>query len=924
MPETPNNVKKQVYVSKENLQKVLEFLKTQNETLYLRKGAEAASAAKVKNALTLTVGDTDVVFNGSEAKSTAVAAKVHSHTASNISDFDGAVKKVVFGSENTQGTVTAHKHDNLDALNKISDTYISDWNAKIGVKDVAKLEYANNAMEGVADVKTAIDVLVKNIQIGSAAISATTANVNGLADRLTQAEKDIDQAEKDIDALETKVGDASSGLVKKVADLEKANAAGGAVANAIKAAKDAADNAQKTADNAAAAVVTEKGRAEGEEAKLKASIDAINDGTTGILAEAKKYADGKDTEIKNTIGTVVEGKTVVGLIADAQRQANKGVADAANEATRAQGVEAGLRADLGNKGDAAAADGSAFARIAQLKTDLGAEVTRAKAAEKEAKDAAVAAQGDVDALEALVGDAADTKDDATVYGAIAAEKDRAKGIEDGLRKDLGQKTDAATADTAFGKIAKLNADKDTVGSVDYKIDQAISNVNTTTNGLAGRVSTLETKVGNAGDTAAADGSLYARVAKNAADIGTIKNDYLKTADKTELANAIKTEKDRMDAFMADADVTAKAVDTLKEIQDYITSDGQAAATMTQGIADNKAAIAAINHETTGILAQAKADAAAKDEALHTEITGEIATAKSDAISTAASDAATKVNDAKTELQGKINLKADQTALQAEIDRAKGAEAANKAVLDKLDGGVNVDGSVKKQIETARAALQANINAKVAQTDYNAKVKELEDADTALDSRLDALESGDNSVAAQVKVVADALDAHKAAQATKEKAVDDKLAVIQGEANVEGSIKKALADAKAYTDTKESAINGLLGTKEDAATADTAFGRIAKEAARAKAAEEALGTRLTTAEADIDALEATVDTKTTGLKDKMAAAEKDIDKLQADMTAAQGDINGINTDITNIQNTLLNLVPLTDDELMAMLNQVYAK
>ena len=924
MPETPNTVKKQVYVSKENLQKVLEFLKTQNETLYLRKGAEAASAAKVKNALTLTVGDTDVVFNGSAAKSTAVAAKVHNHTASNISDFDGAVKRVVFGSESTQGTVTAHKHDNLDALNKISDSYISDWNAKIGVKDVAKLEYSNTAMTGVKDVKTAIDVLVKNVQIGTAALADATANVNGLATRLTTAEGNISTAQTDITALKTAVGGADSGLTKKVADLEKANAAGGAVANAIKAAKDAADNAQKTADNAAAAVVTEKGRAEGAEQALQSSIDAINDGATGILKQAKDYADGKDTEIKNTIGTIAEGKTVAGLIADAQRQANKGVADAANEATRAQGVEAGLRADLGNKGDAAAADGSAFARIAQLKTDLGAEVTRAKAAEKEAKDAAVAAQGDVDALEVLVGDAADTKDDATVYGAIAAEKDRAKGIEDGLRKDLGQKTDAATADTAFGKIAKLNADKDTVGSVDYKIDQAINNVNTTTNGLAGRVSTLETKVGNAGDTAAADGSLYARVAKNAADIDAIEADYLKSTDKTELQNAINVEKGRLDTFMADADVSAKAVDTLKEIQEYITKDGEAAATMTQNIADNKAAIATINNETTGILAQAKADAQSKDEALHTTITGEIATAKQGAIDAAASAADTKVSAAKNELQGKINAKADQTALEAEIDRAKKAEAANKAVLDKLDGDINTNGSVKKQIETARATLQANIDAKVAQEAYNTKVAALEAADTALDSRLDALESGDNSVAAQVKVVADALDAHKKAQATKEKQVDDKLAVIQGEANVEGSIKKALADAKAYTDTKESAINGLLGTKDDAATVDTAFGRIAKEAARAKAAEEALGGRIDTADSKIAALEATVDTKTTGLKDKMAAAEKDIDNLQSDMTSAKADIISINTDITNIQNTLKNLVPLTDDELQAMLNQVYAK
>ena len=301
MPETPNTVKKQVYVSKENLQKVLEFLKTQNENLYLRKGAEAASAAKVKNALTLTVGDTDVVFDGSVAKSAAVAAKVHNHTASNISDFDGAVKKVVFGSENTQGTVTAHKHENLGALDKISDDYITAWNAKIGVNDVAKLKYANDAMTGVADVKTAIDVLVKNVQIGSAAISATTANVNGLNDRLTTAESDIA-------TLKTTVGDASSGLVKDVADLktdvgknasaiaelQDANAEGGTIAQGIADAKKAADDAQKAADAAAAAVATEQSRAEGEEAKLAGRLDVVQgtgDGSIAkVLEDAKKYA----------------------------------------------------------------------------------------------------------------------------------------------------------------------------------------------------------------------------------------------------------------------------------------------------------------------------------------------------------------------------------------------------------------------------------------------------------------------------------------------------------------------------------------------------------------------------------------------------------------------------------------------------------
>ena len=894
MADTQNTVNKQVYVSKENLQYVLGLLKTKNEKLYLGKYDEAASAAKVKAGLKITVGDAaEFNFDGSEEKQIAVAAKIHKHVASDITDLKSAVNKIVFGNEDNTDIVMAHEHLNLSVLDGISNDKVAAWDAKIGVDDVEKLAYNNDAMTGVANVKKAIDVLVKNIQINSVALSDATANVNGLATRLTQAEKDID-------ALETTVNDAESGLVKKVADLEAANAEGGTVAQAIA-------DAKKAADAAATAVVTEKGRAEGEEAKLKASIDAINDETTGILKQAQNYADSKDTEIKNTIGTVAEGKTVVGLITDAQRQADKGVADAAAEATRATGVENALRADLGQKADSAAAEGSAFARIAQLKVDLAAEATTARAAEQAALKAGQDAQKDVDALEALVGDAADTKDDATVYGAIAAEKARAEDKEAEIK---------AIADKNKTDIATLNANKDTEGSVDYKIDQAITNVNTTTSGLAGRVGALETKVGSADDAAKADGSLYARVAKNVADIDAIEADYLKAADKTELQNAINVEKGRLDAFMADADVTEQAVNTLKEIQQYITSDGEAAATMTQNIADNKAAIAAINNETTGILAQAKADAAAKDEALHTTITGEIGAAKQAAIDAAASDAAGKDTALKSELQGNIDLKADKTALETEVNRATAAEAANKAILDKLDGDVNIDGSVKKQIETVRASLQGNIDAKVAQSEYNAKVADLEAADTALSERIAKFEGdGAGSVAAQVKAVKDDLDAHKAAQATKEKQVDDKLAVIQGEANVEGSIKKALADAKAYTDTKESTINGLLGTKDDAATVDTAFGRIAKEADRAKAAEEALGNRIDTADSKIAALEATVDTKTTGLKDRMTAAEADIDSLESDMTAAQGDI-------TNIQAQLANLIPLTNAELDAMLEEVY--
>ena len=845
------------YIDSAALQYLLEKLRDKNASLYLGKFAEAASAAKVANTLTLTVGENDVVFNGSEAKSTAVAAKVHKHTHADITDFDAAVKKAAFGDEHA--SMTAHTHDNKAVLDTVSADRVAKWDAKISVDDVAKIKYENTGMTSVKDVKGALDVLVANVQIAAGQLTATSKNM---------------------------------------------------------------DAVKKVADDAAKAAAAEKTRAEKKEGDLQTAIDAINNVDTGILAQAKTYADGKNAAIEAAqaaadaaqadvdalelkVGTVPADKTVIGLIGEAKAQADKGVSDASAEATRAKGVEQGLRADLGEKGDGASAEGSAFARIAQLKADLAAEVTRADTAEKAALKAGQDAQKDVDALEALVGDAADTKDEATVYGAIAAEKARAMAAE---KKAQDQ------ADTNKSAIATLNANKETVGSVDYKIDQAISKVNTAAEGLGNRVGALETKVGSAGDAAKADGSLYARVKQNANEIGAIKADYLKAADKTELANAIKTEKDRLDTFMADADVSDKAVDTLKEIQSYITKDGQAATEMVNRIGANETAIAAINHETTGILAQAKADAAAKDETLHTTITSEIATAKSEAISAAASDAASKDSALETKLQGKIDLKADKTALETEVNRATAAEEANANAIATLNGGVNTEGSVAKAVNDAKTALTTEINKKADTATLNAKVEELKAADTKLSERIAKFEGdGAGSVAAQVKAVKDDLDAHKKAQATKEKAVDDKLAVIQGEANVEGSIKKALADAKSYADAEDKKIEDLLGTKKDAAAVDTAFGRIAKEVARATAAEGALDGRLDTAEGKITALETTVGNAESGLVKDVA----DLKSINADtrLTAAETSINILETWVA-AHGTI------TNDELDAMLDKVY--
>ena len=733
MPQVDKN---NVYISKGNLQFVLGKLRDKNEALYLRKGAEAASAAKVKSALTLTVGDADVVFDGSIAKSAAVAAASHKHAVTDINDFSKEVKKVVFGDENS-GTVAAHTHSNLTVLEKISDEYITAWNAKIGVNDIEKLKYTNpTAMPGVDNVKSAIDILVKNIQINSAVLSDATANVNGLATKLTAAEG-------------------------KITALENANKEGGAVANAIADAKKAGIDAQTAANEAKAAIADEQTRAQAAEKKNADAIAAINNETTGILAQAKTYADGKDAAIaaakkagddaqkdvdalEGKVGEVPADKTVIGLIAEAKDQADKGGADAAAEATRAQGVEQGLRNDLGQKADPAAAEGSAFARIAQVKADLEAEAIAARAAEKKAQD---------------------------------------------------------QADANKAAIEILNGNDQTPGSVKKQIADKIAEVNQAARNLEGRVKANEDAI------KVINGEGEGSIKKAVADLVNGAPEAMDTLN--ELASAITEHQSTYDAYVAQV---AKDIAAAK---------------------------------------QAAIDKAGElDTALHTAITGEIATAKQEAID----DAAAKDTALENKLQANINKKVDKSAYDTKIAELVKADADNLAAAKKFTQ--DEDKKITDVIGTAEDTSVANT--------VFGKIKALQEKDAAQDQVIGA--------------------------------------------------KAAAADLDA--------LEALVGGKADTKDADTAFGKIAAEAARADAAEIALGGRIDTANGKITVLENELDAEQTGLKARMTAAEADIDGLQSDMTTAQSDISGINKNITAIQNQIAVLTSLTDEELQAMLDQVY--
>lgn len=108
--------------------------------------------------------------------------------------------------------------------------------------------------------------------------------------------------------------------------------------------------------------------------------------------------------------------------------------------------------------------------------------------------------------------------------------------------------------------------------------------------LEGRIQTLEgLVVGGEGEGLEA---VIGDVAQNKADIAALKefqeghshNEFAKQADLEEVSGVAQAAKGAIDVFMAAADVQEGAIDTLKEIQAYIESDGAAAEEMVANIA----------------------------------------------------------------------------------------------------------------------------------------------------------------------------------------------------------------------------------------------------------------------------------------------------------------------------------------------------
>jgi hypothetical protein len=342
------------------------------------------------------------------------------------------------------------------------------------------------------------------------------------------------------------------------------------------------------------------------------------------------YADGTNVAWNGTSWDPLGGTFDVSELTEATEKNAEDIAknaeDIASEVERAEGVESGLRTDLGKKDDEASENGSAFARIANLAslvsdmtggstTSIAQQIADAKA---ELKGDATTEGNTLGKLEDLIAAEAQTAraaeganataisdeesrakgEESRIEGLVTAEVSRAKGVEEGLEGRLA---------TAEGLIAKLN-DADTVeGSVKKQIKDAVAAETQRATGVEGgldnRIKVLEAAVGENGSVS-----------------------------------------DAIDAAIDELDANVNSTGGAKVSVNVVEVDGKITS-VTVAEDDIASAQALESYKTTNNAAVAAKVATVDFEDFKTSNTSAISTAKGEAITKAGENADTKISEA---------------------------------------------------------------------------------------------------------------------------------------------------------------------------------------------------------------------------------------------------------------------------------------
>ena len=590
-----------------------------------------------------------------------------------------------------------HTHDNKAVLDGITAEKVAAWDSA-EADAIAHADGLNTAMNTRVEALEAIDHEHAN---------------KALLDTYTQTEANL------ADAVAKKHAHANADELAKIADGDKEKWDAVVADHLTSADKTTLENAIKEAKKAGTdantALETYKVANDARVLAVEEDVAEITNAESGILAQAKAYADGKDTAIAEAKKAGTDAAAALEAYKTANDEALAGVTATADAAA----VKTEVEAELAKKVDKESyeADKATFA----TKTELGNvdakfanyNTTAAQKAIDDAQDAEIAKKVDKVEGKDLIATSEIERlatlhnyDDTALAGRVTTAEGKITALETASAA-YALKTDVEAVDA---KITTLNGDANTDGSVAKAVAEGVETAQSYADGVAltaedNAKSYALDLYGSLFESDESGGQTIRAIATEEAEkveekltirVKAIEDDYLVESDKTELANAISAEKERAEGIEGGlrTDVDAIKADYLK------ASDKEALQTQINTIMNNPDAEGAINSineftkyvEDHGTIAEGfrtdidknKEDIAANAKAIADQATADAATYETK------TDAAAKLAEAKEYADG-IN-----TALDARLDTL---EAINHDAYTAADA-------------TLKAELQAEIDADV--------------------------------------------------------------------------------------------------------------------------------------------------------------------------------------------------------------------
>ena len=414
----------------------------------------------------------------------------------------------------------------------------------------------------------------------------------------------------------------------------------------------------------------------------------------------------------------------------------------------------------------------------------------------------------------------------------------AKGYADGLASNYEPAGSIATAKSELeGKIATVSAAAQTADgkavAAQNDVDALETLVGTLPSGTSAKSVVDYVNLKTSGiATDAALGELQSQLSATHSEVSTIKGDYLKAADKTELDGKITAEANRakgvesgLESRLAavEADYLVEADKT--ELQGNIDTVSGVVNTLV-GTDTSKSVRTIANEELAAQLIPENAS-----ESLNTlqEIAAWIQNHPGDAsaMNKAIDDLKTLVGTLPEGVTASTVVGYIQEAVGAEKSRAEGVESGLNTRLAAVEGAVGTEGSVKSMIDSAVAAEAA------------LRVAGDEAASKAAAGALKAAQDAQGEVDALEGVVATLTETvnGKAAQADLT-ALTTRVTTAEGEIDtLQGEMTQAKTDIDAV-EAKAAANETAIGELQTAVDTKAAQTDLQAEINRAKAAEEA--------------------------------------------------------------------------------------